>query len=80
MNRLERGFQPAREAKVKYLQGDFQVVTPGTFVRCAVSGEAIPLDELKYWNVDLQEAYATAEIAFRRHLDLADRDQAAGSV
>jgi len=71
MNRLERGFQPAREAKLKYMQGDFRVVVPGSFVRCAVSGETISLDDLKYWNVDRQEAYATAEIALKRHLELA---------
>ncbi|NND48771.1 MAG: DUF2093 domain-containing protein [Rhizobiales bacterium] len=70
MNRLERGFQPAREAKLKFVQGDFRVVVPGSFVRCAVSGEEIALDDLKYWNVERQEAYASAEIALKRHLEL----------
>ena len=70
MNRLERGFQPAREAKLKFVQGDFRVVVPGSFVRCAVSGEEIALDDLKYWNVERQEAYASAEIAVNRHLEL----------
>jgi hypothetical protein len=70
MNRHERGFHPMREAKLKYMQGDFRVVVPGSFVRCAVSGETIALDDLKYWNVDRQEAYASADIAFRRHLEL----------
>jgi len=46
------------EAEVKYLDGDFRVVRPGAFVRCAVTGVPIPLEELKYWSVDLQEAYA----------------------
>jgi hypothetical protein len=56
----------AGEAEVKYLDGDFRVVRPGTFVRCAVTGEPIPLEELRYWNVDLQEAYATPEAVLLR--------------
>ena len=55
------------EAEVKYLDGDFRVVRPGTFVRCAVTGVAIPLEELRYWSVDLQEAYATPEAVLQRH-------------
>jgi hypothetical protein len=43
------------------------VLTPGDFVRCAVTGEPIPLPDLRYWSVDLQEAYASAEIAFERY-------------
>lgn len=59
MNRFERRPPPAAaEAMVTYLDGDFRVVRPGGFVRCAVTGVPIPLDELRYWNVDRQEAYA----------------------
>ncbi|WP_018388551.1 DUF2093 domain-containing protein [Ancylobacter sp. FA202] len=65
MNRFER-FSASGEAEVRYLDGDFRVVRPGTFVRCAVTGEAIPLDELRYWSVDLQEAYATPEAVLAR--------------
>ena len=54
------------EAEVKYLDGDFRVVKPGAFVRCAVTGVAIPLEELKYWSVERQEAYATPEAVARR--------------
>ena len=54
------------EAEVKYLDGDFRVLRPGTFVRCAVTGASIPLEELRYWSVDLQEAYATAEAVLQR--------------
>jgi hypothetical protein len=54
------------EADVKYLDGDFRVVRPGAFVRCAVTGAAIPLEELRYWSVDLQEAYATPEAVAKR--------------
>jgi hypothetical protein len=43
------------------------VVRPGAFVRCAVTGVPIPLEELKYWSVELQEPYATPEAVLRRH-------------
>jgi hypothetical protein len=43
------------------------VVRPGAFVRCAVSNVPIPLEELKYWSVELQEAYATPEAVLQRH-------------
>ena len=49
----------AGEAELKYLDGDFRIVRPGAFVRCAVTGVPIPLEELKYWSVERQEAYAT---------------------
>jgi hypothetical protein len=55
------------EAEVTYLDGDFRIVRPGAFVRCAVTGVPIPLEELKYWSVDLQEAYATPEAVMQRH-------------
>jgi len=55
------------EAEIRYLDGDFRVVRPGTFVRCAVTGVAVPLEELRYWSVDLQEAYATPEAVLQRH-------------
>jgi hypothetical protein len=55
------------EAQVQYLDGDFRVVSPGTYVRCAVSGAPIPLEELKYWSVDLQEAYAAPSAVLQRH-------------
>jgi hypothetical protein len=57
----------AGEAELKYLDGDFRVIKPGAFVRCAVTGVPIPLEELKYWNVGLQEAYASPEAVQRRH-------------
>lgn len=45
------------EAKVEYGDNEITIVRQGVYVLCAVSGERIPLDELRYWNVDLQEAY-----------------------
>lgn len=57
----------AGEAVVKYLDGDFRVIRPGAFVRCAVTGMPIPLEELRYWSVASQEAYASPEIVLQRH-------------
>lgn len=66
LNRYDRPLPMAGEAEVRYLDGDFRIVRPGAFVRCAVTGVPIPLEELKYWSVDLQEAYATPEAVLRR--------------
>ena len=68
MNRFEG--PGAREARIRYLDGDFQVTSPGAFVRCAITGEPIPLDELKYWSVARQEPYLTASVSFNRELQL----------
>ena len=46
--------------------GEYRIRRPGAFVRCAVTGQPIPLDDLRYWNVDLQEAYATPEAKLKR--------------
>lgn len=54
------------EAKVEFQDGDFHIITPGNYVSCAVTGEHIPLDELKYWSVDRQEAYATPNAVLQR--------------
>jgi len=66
LNRFERAPPMSGEAEVKYLDGDFRVVRPGAFVRCVVTGVPIPLEELKYWSVDRQEAYATPEAVIER--------------
>jgi hypothetical protein len=66
LNRTDRPAPMPGEADVKYLDGDFRVVRPGAFVRCAVTGVPIPLEELRYWSVDLQEAYATPEAVMQR--------------
>ncbi len=57
------------EAKIRYLDADFQVMEPGAYVICAVSGEKIPLDELKYWSVARQEPYVDGECSLKRHLE-----------
>jgi len=68
MNRFEG--PGAKEARIRYLDGDFQVASPGAFVRCAVTGESIPLDELRYWSVARQEAYSTASVSLKREIDM----------
>jgi hypothetical protein len=75
MNRIDRLFGLKGEARVKYLDGEFQVLSAGEFVRCAVTGEPIALTELRYWSVELQEAYASAEVSLRRYLDVRRRRQ-----
>ena len=44
-------------AKIKYLPNNFQIVEHGDYVECAVSGKKINLEDLTYWNVELQEPY-----------------------
>lgn len=58
MNRFESGGN--RQATVKYLDADFQIMMPGSYVVCAMTGKPITIDELKYWSVDRQEAYVDA--------------------
>ena len=44
-------------AKIKYLPNNFEIIEQGDHVLCAISGKKISLENLNYWNVDLQEAY-----------------------
>ena len=53
-------------AKLKYLPNNFEVVEHGDFVICAISGKEIKLEELNYWNVDLQEPYYSYIEAFQK--------------
>jgi hypothetical protein len=75
MNRFERLLRLKGEARVRYLDGEFQVLSPGDFVRCAVTGEPIMLPDLRYWSVELQEPYASAEISLKRYLEVRARSQ-----
>lgn len=54
------------EAKLLYLDGEYEIIAPGGYVVCAVTRVHIPLDALRYWSVDLQEAYATPEVSTAR--------------
>jgi hypothetical protein len=44
-------------AKLKYLPNNFEIIENGDHVICAISGKSIGLENLNYWNVELQEAY-----------------------
>ena len=61
MNRYEG--HGSREAKIRYLDGDFQILMPGSHVTCAMTGEIVPIEELRYWSVARQEAYCDAAAA-----------------
>ena len=54
------------EAKLHYGPNGFRVLRAGQHVFCSASGVPIPLDELRYWSVEYQEAYASAELATER--------------
>ena len=66
MNKMERDLRPDGLAEIEYLDGEYRVIRPGSFVICAVTGVQIPLEALRYWSVDLQEAYANPAIALKR--------------
>ena len=63
MNKVERA---GGEAEVEYLDSTIRVVRPGAFVRCGVTGDAIPLDRLRYWSVERQEPDASPQAALVR--------------
>ena len=54
-----------REARIHYLDGTYRLLVHGDHVTCAVTGAAIPLEELHYWSVERQEAYVDAEASLR---------------
>ena len=53
-------------AKLKYLPNNFQIIENGDYVECAVSGKKIYLENLTYWNVELQEPYFSFKEAFKK--------------
>lgn len=55
-----------RAATLLFGPNSFRVIRPGHFVLCAVTGEPIALEALRYWSVERQEAYASPEIATSR--------------
>jgi hypothetical protein len=70
MNRYDRNITGEGEARLRYLDGEFQIVSPGSFVRCAVTSQHIPLEKLRYWSVELQEAYLDAPTSLKRFLEV----------
>lgn len=67
MNKYDPG---GPEAKLHYGDNEVTIIRQGLFVRCAVSGERIALDELRYWSVDRQEAYRGPVEATQRFNEL----------
>ena len=57
-------------AKLKYLPNNFEVIQDGDHVICAISGKKIPLKDLNYWNVELQEPYFSYIEAFMKREEL----------
>jgi hypothetical protein len=55
-------------ARLHYMANGFRMLSPGDHVLCAVTGQAIPLEELRYWSVIRQEPYASADISTRAAL------------
>ena len=53
-------------AKIKYLPNNFRVIDSGDYVVCAVSGKKINIENLTYWNVELQEPYFSYKEAFQK--------------
>ena len=53
-------------AKLKYLSNNFQIIEEGDYVECAISKKKIMLENLTYWNVELQEPYYSYKEAFQK--------------
>ena len=59
-----------KKAKLIFKHNYFEIVEEGDYVICSISGKEIPLKNLSYWNVDLQEAYYSAVEANERYKNL----------
>lgn len=57
-----------RPARLHYMAYSFRMLSPGDHVLCAVSGAKIALDDLRYWNIARQEAYASAVLSVEAEL------------
>lgn len=67
MNRFMNPAGEDRPAKIRYFSSDMEILSPGSHVICAVTGERILIGELRYWCHIRQEAYKDAVAATRRH-------------
>jgi hypothetical protein len=66
MNAHDRNFAASDLARLHYGDGEYAVLKPGRYVLCAVTGQKIPLEALRYWSAELQEAYAGPTEALKR--------------
>ena len=55
-------------ARLHYMANNFRMLTAGDRVVCAVTGQAIALEDLRYWSVVKQEPYVSAEASARAAL------------
>jgi len=58
------------KAKIKFSPNNFEIIEDGDYVVCSVSGKKIALNQLTYWNVELQEAYFSPKEAQQRYEEL----------
>lgn len=65
-----------RTAKLHYMHNQFRLLSTGDHVLCAVTGEKIMLEDLRYWSVDRQEPYASAEISVKAALAVGEAEGA----
>jgi hypothetical protein len=72
MNAFDPNLGQTDLAKLEYGDAEFRILKPGRYVLCAVSGAKIPLEALRYWNPELQEAYAGPKEALARFQELQD--------
>ena len=54
-----------KPARLHYLAGTFRILSSGDHVVCAVTGQPIALEHLRYWSVERQEAYVSAEASLK---------------
>ena len=66
MNAHDRALGGNDIAKLHYGDGDFAVLRAGRYVICAVTGQKVPMEQLRYWSAELQEAYAGPAEALKR--------------
>ena len=59
-----------KKAKLIFKHKSFEIIEEGEYVLCAISGKEIPINQLTYWNVDLQEAYFSPKEAKERFKNL----------
>lgn len=64
MTAFDRDF--TGEAMLEYGDADYLVLKPGSYVLCAVTGDKIPIKQLRYWSAELQEAYCDGYAAAQR--------------
>jgi hypothetical protein len=68
MNFQKPMFPQQREAKLRYLDHEYEVLREGEFVRCGITGEPIRIDNLRYWSIEKQIPYKSAKEAFEDYL------------